>query len=287
MSVDLPALSARFLPSVAGAKDELHWAAQLIAAFGDAHVERRDDDSQSNFEVQVREEPARLRFVGRASATSPHYRAALEPVTGRLVLEEGGGGTERASLSLAGHTLEEGLDWLATVLARETEKGKVALVLRDYDMPAHPVASGAPLELAREEGLLEIARWFGLARSVLGQTVAGRHEATAIACWPHHFDLATLLTLQQGQAVIGASSVGVGFLLGDSHYKEPYFYVNCWPAPEAPPEEVLASEGHWHLEGFFAAVLPASRILKVSGGEAQRQRVEAFISSALHALGVV
>ena len=67
---------------------------------------------------------------------------------------------------------------------------------------------------------------------------------------------------------------------GDTSYDEPYFYINPWPFPEkrdGHPD--LEGGGHWHTEGWFGAVLPASSIRDGSASE-QGGQVYAFIRSA-------
>ena len=90
--------------------------------------------------------------------------------------------------------------------------------------------------------------------------------------WPHHFDLATLISLQ------GETTVGVGFSPGDGSYPEPYWYVSPWPYPENTPEWPLESGGRWHTQGFTAAVLTGSDALQSAD---QEEAAEAFLRSAI------
>ena len=59
-------------------------------------------------------------------------------------------------------------------------------------------------------------------------------------CWPHHFDIATLVKLEDGQPA-NARSIGVGVSPGDEYYAQPYVYVSPWPRfdagklPDLPP----------------------------------------------------
>jgi hypothetical protein len=75
--------------------------------------------------------------------------------------------------------------------------------------------------------------------------------------------------------------VGVGLSPGDEHYGGPYFYVTPWPypAPERLPE--LSSRGHWHTEGFVAAILPADCILEAGGGPEQERETRGFLQEAI------
>src|SRR4029077_7711687 len=92
-----------------------------------------------------------------------------------------------------------------------------------YELPAHPLGAG-PHQLGRlGRELGEIARWFGGAADVLEEFRAklpGR-RASPVVCWPHHFDIATLISLEEGSPA-NARSIGVGASPGDEYYSQPY-----------------------------------------------------------------
>jgi hypothetical protein len=95
-----------------------------------------------------------------------------------------------------------------------------------------------------------------------------------VRCWPHHFDLDTLVTVAPGR------TSGIGFEPGDEHYDEPYFYVSVYPAPDAASSPPLPAIGHWHTTHFTAAIAAAQRIVaaKDQGGA-----VEEFLQTAVDA----
>ncbi|MEO1082005.1 MAG: hypothetical protein AAFY29_20780 [Pseudomonadota bacterium] len=103
--------------------------------------------------------------------------------------------------------------------------------------------------------------WFAAAHSALETLIAefgdGAPGTLAPRCWPHHFDLATLFALEEGDPE-HARSVGVGLSPGDAAYQEPYLYCSPWPvAEELPPSP---AEFHWHTDGFTSLVCPVSRL---------------------------
>ena len=75
-----------------------------------------------------------------------------------------------------------------------------------------------------------------------------------VRCWPHHFDIAVLVRLEEGAAE-SVRSIGVGCAPGDEYYPEPYFYVRSVPGPEerhaprAPAGWALAYEGFLCWDG--------------------------------------
>ena len=84
--------------------------------------------------------------------------------------------------------------------------------------------------------------------------------ASPVRCWPHHFDIATLWTLGDGDAQT-APSVGIGMCAGDGYYAQPYFYVTPWPRPAPERLPPLPPPGDWHTTDFVGAVLTGEAIV--------------------------
>ena len=128
------------------------------------------------------------------------------------------------------------------------------------------------------EPLGGLAVWFSNASTALGATreqiVARGLDAPPVRCWPHHFDLDTLVTVAPGR------TTGVGFEPGDDYYDEPYFYVSLYPAPDVATRPKLPPIGHWHAKSFTAAIAPAQRIV---AAEDQGAEVAAFLRAAADA----
>ena len=208
-----------------------------------------------------------------ASRTVPAaipFRVAVRPADLTLHLL-GEGGPALASLALHGATLEDAgvsLGAAARMLGADLERFTLA---RPYQIPAHPLIEGAPFDAARAEDFAELADWFADADALLRELADGTPGASAVRCWPHHFDIAVRL----------APGVGVGMMPGDDVYPEPYFYVSLDPAPraEGPTLPALAGRGRWHLEGWVGAVLRGSSL--TPDPSAQRDQVTDFIRSAL------
>ncbi len=214
------------------AKLQAHWALQSVAAVGAAAVPARSDDSHTS----VRWLPRHRALAGEA--TTEKHRAALRLADlTALVLDGQEGVVEQHRLD--GETVQSALEWFAAALERLGEPTTEALSLAQYEMPPHPTGCG---ESFRVSGALdELARWFGNAANFLEAVQRQRTGASPVRCWPHHFDMATLITLDTDQSdPEKARSIGVGLSPGDGSYDEPYFYVNPWPPPHAenlPPLE--------------------------------------------------
>ena len=243
---------------LSGARQTLHWAAQLPAAVGVALVPPQPDDSHTALECL----PERSWLLGGVTKPSGR-RAGLSLPDLRLVVAGEAGAAEENALRLEGKTLRSGLDWLGT--AFDTE-----LTLPDYDMPSHPLADGAPFERERPETFDELALWFRNAARVLESLDWG-----PVRSWPHHFDIAVLRSLGEDK------SIGVGLSPGDGSYDEPYWYVSPWPYPSKERERPALEHGHWHEEGFFAAILTGSGISDAGDEKAQAERLATFLDAAI------
>jgi len=141
-----------------------------------------------------------------------------------------------------------------------------------------PVRESAAVYAAAElaEFLRVLAVWYSNANAVLGAMrldIIGRiPDVPPVRCWPHHFDLDTLITVAPGR------TTGVGFSPGDDFYDAPYFYVSLYPGPDVASLPRLPAIGHWHAKPFTAAIATARRI--VEAGD-QKREVEAFLHDAV------
>ncbi|HEV8325332.1 MAG TPA: hypothetical protein VG389_27230 [Myxococcota bacterium] len=256
------------------ARLQLHWAAHAVAAVGETLLDRRPDDSHASFEWH---EGTRALVSG---ATGAGLRAGLRLADLTLVVLGDGGAAVRAALPLDGKTLAGALDWLGASLARLGEARAAQAPLRPpgHDLPAHAVGGGAPFGGAAPTHLAELARWYGAADGWLRGFARATPGASTVRCWPHHFDLATLVTLSAGK------TIGVGLSPGDGSYAEPYWYVTPSPYSAGAARAALDGEGTWHRAGWFGAVLTGTRLAAAGvAAEPQRARLEAFARSALAA----
>ena len=101
-------------------------------------------------------------------------------------------------------------------------------------------------------------------------------------CWPHHFDIATLLAA--GGEGGEARTIGFGMSPGDGSYGQPYFYVSPWPYPEPQRLRPLTQGGRWHTEGWLGAVLTGEDVVRSESAAAQAERVSWFADEAVTSL---
>jgi hypothetical protein len=253
------------------ARLQAHYAAQWLARAARGYIAAQLDDGHTNLGWD--------RALG-GFTTHPlpdGTRLGLSVADLRLVLIGGAG--PRATLSLDGHVDADVRAWLGAQLQAKNLDAAALDQPSPYPMPAHPLAGGAaygPPADASEE----LAAWYGNADLVLGRVQKRLAErglrAPPVGCWPHHFDLDTLMIFPS-KDIYDTRMMGVGFSPGDEYYDEPYFYVSLYPAPDVAALPAFSMIGHWHEHEFAAAIATASRIAAANDQEAA---AEAFLDAA-------
>jgi hypothetical protein len=255
-----PALAA----TLSDARAQVHHAAQLVAAIGISYLPKADDDSHTNME-----------WIAGALASNAvgerPFRVGVRPHPFALVAI--GGDAELASYPLNGRTIDDAAAWVRGQVRKLGLDSSRYTLAKHYTIPPHSVDNGAAFDASDAAAFEQLQRWYGDADAVL-HGVAQERQGSSVRCWPHHFDIATLLTLTPGQ------TIGVGLEPGDVYYDEPYWYVNRSPAPASTPGNQLEGAGLWHSREWIGAVLPGSRLWR----DGQQAQVRSFIDSAVQAL---
>jgi hypothetical protein len=251
------------------ARLQLHWAAQIVASFGNSLIEPRADDSHSNLGWEEG-----LQALC-SHPTSEGIRAGLRPADLTLLLLD----KKKYVMSqcaLSGKTLQQGFHWLTSTFSTIGDAPpKQPFALREYEMPAHPVRQTAAFSLHEPAPFQEYQHWYANAHDVLHALANNWKQASPIRCWPHHFDIATLVILDPNKSAEEARSVGCGMSPGDGTYAEPYWYVNFWPYPDKTQLPDIPV-GHWHTEGWIGAILTATEMVGGGSVESQSQIVRQF-----------
>jgi hypothetical protein len=254
------------------ARLQLHHAAQLAAAIGISYLPRQADDSHTNLEWIHTVDALASRPAKGSSAT---IRLAVRPNLFSLLLLDDAN-EPLATFRLNGRTLSGATRWVRARLAEHGLDPAAYTLDKHYTIPHHAVAEATPFNSTNVSRFEELASWFANASLALEKLAASMPHASEVRCWPHHFDIATLIELAPGK------TIGVGMEPGDQYYREPYFYVNASPRPAADlPRPRLGGEGIWHTREWLGAVLPASRVVASANG--QQSQVDEFTGSAVHA----
>jgi len=265
--------------SLREARLQLHWAVQLLAAFGESFVSHRPDDSHS----AVTWSPERKAFLSGQTVDGSTLRLGLQPGAFAYRLF-GPGPAQSDAFELRGRTRGEAAAWLQAELDRRIGTAAQAFTPPVPEIPGHPVGVGATFD-ARLAELAEVERWFHDASLLLEAVTAAEEGASPVRCWPHHFDIAVLIDLDaEADSPVGpdeARSIGIGMILGDESYADPYLYVSPWPYPDPARLPKLPPPASWHTQGWTGAVLTAEDLVGAGDAQAQATRAASFARAAI------
>jgi hypothetical protein len=252
-----------------------HYAVQWLARAARAYVSPRPDDSHTN-----------LGWDDAVGGFTTHplpdgSRLALRIADLMLAILATNGETQ--PLFLNGHTEADVRAWLGRHLTARGLNAQALDAPSPYEMPAFAVADGARYATGSlGEALAVLSDWYANANLVLGDArqalLARGLDAPPVRCWPHHFDLDTLIYFP-AKNPDEVRTLGIGFSPGDEYYDEPYFYVSIHPAPDVAMLG-LPAIAHWHTDDFTAAVAPARRIV---AAQDQKAQVESHLMAATEA----
>jgi hypothetical protein len=278
MAQDWDDLGAVDPTTLGEARLQAHHAVQWVTRAARANLTPMPDDSQTNLGWD-RGNAALVSHDLPVRSDAP-LRVGLQIATMTLIILRGGALAEQFALDGRSHA-EAGawLDRLAAAAGLALPGGETL----PYAIPAHPVGDGAPYAAAAQRSeFVALAHWFAAADDILGEIHARlpQGEASPLRCWPHHFDIATLWTLGDGDAE-NAPSIAIGLSPGDSYYPQPYFYVSPWPRPAPEKLPPLAAPGHWHTADFIGAILSGDAVAAMADRRnGTRQFLDAAIAAA-------
>lgn len=242
-----------------------HNAAQIAALAALANIEARRDYSHTALHWEAASGGFQTGAID--SEDGPVLiRVTLSPLAMWFVR----GGETVDMIGLEETEEAECLGWLDAAL---TERGLNAAsgVRHPFKLPADVVAISRFETAGLEHGLQLLARWYDLANHQLLEFAAKHDDITPgpspVYCWPHHFDIATYVSLDAAGAE-HARGIGLGMSPGDKTYGEPYIYINPWPHLDAASLPQLPAPGRWHTDGFVGAVVTASQLTEMTDIEA-------------------
>lgn len=258
---------------------ELHWAVQPLAGAGQTFAAPKPDDSHRSLTW----DDDLGGFLGEEFAGGYPFRVGLSVADLTLHLRDRTPAT-LGSLSLPGNTMEDAYTWMRTGLSQYMGGTGPIVEQPDFAIPDHPVGEGGRFRDDRTAERAALAALYRSAASLLSDFVAGRDDASAVRCWPHHFDIATLLTLREAQGDEAARTVGVGMAPVGGGFDSWYWYVSPWPYPAAASLPAIKGPARWHTEGWTGVVLEGEKIVGAPA-EARRALVADYVEEAVRASG--
>jgi hypothetical protein len=275
--VDWQELGAVEPAALSGARAQTHWAAQVISAAGETFLAHLPDTSHTAMAWD-----AGLAALAGAAIPGPDACRVAVRVRDLALLLVDADGKVAAETPLAGTTLADAYAWASQAVAAHT-RGRLdrPLVHPGYELPPHALARGGRFAVD-PAAQSELARWYADADGELRSFAARTPGAGPVLCWPHHFDLASLLAVETGAAGEATKTIGVGLSPGDEFVAEPYWYVNHGPEAEDPALPPLAA-GEWFTEGWTGAILRGGELVGAGPAPAQQAKLRAFLRSAVAA----
>ena len=140
-------------------------------------------------------------------------------------------GETSASFALDGRTIADAAAWVQDGISKRGLDAGAFTLAKHYTIPSHPVGESAPFDASAPQAFDELSAWFSDSARVLEPIVAPNPNAAPVRCWPHHFDIATLVEVAPGK------TVGSGWSRATCYYAEPYFYVNMYRFRRAADEQ--------------------------------------------------
>jgi hypothetical protein len=264
--------------ALAAARVQLHHAAQVADAAALTLLPREPDDSQTSFAW----DSTLGALAARPLPGAGGLRVALRVAD--LALLAVADGAVAATYPLDGRAQADALAWVQARVTAAGGDGARVTMRRHFEIPGAAPDAAHPWSLGDGEGAAfrELAAWYANADALLRAVAAEEPGAGPVTCWPHHFDIATLIEEPRG-ADGRRYTVGVGLSPGDEYYAEPYLYVGPYPHPEAPALPPLPV-GHWNAQGWFGAALPGTELVAAGDADAQARRARGFVTAAVAAV---
>lgn len=246
----------------------MHRASHVVASVGKDLLPATPDSVQRSLEFL----PGLKALASQPVPGAPPRRIALQ-IAARTLVCLGEGQQVLDTVSLEGHTLAEAMAWVNRALGSVRASLPEVTLLTYDDVPRDALAGGAPFPAGHRDAAAELERYFSNSHQALERVRAEHEMAGPIRIWPHHFDMATLLSLPAARDGT-VRTVGAGFSPGDEFSSEPYWYVSPWPYPVEAELPDRDAEGRWQMEPWFGAVLKASALL--ASRASQKETVDAF-----------
>lgn len=192
-----------------------------------------------------------------------------------------------SSFSLQGKKQTDIMIWLEEQIDELGLKSSDISLKLPYTIPEYPTAKREAFDEVSPLAAQELEAWFHNTDLVLKSIIAEIEGASEVRCWPHHFDIASLITLVDTGDAETSKSINIGMSPGDGNYNEPYFYVSPWPYPIDELPDISDTGGFWHEENWIGAILRASDMKHLKSAQDQQDAVVKFFEKNIQTLRVL
>ncbi len=264
-------IESRDTTRLSQAREQLHHAVQIPAMFARSYSPSHPEDHYGNLGWS----PHLKGFVSHL--VNDQWQAALILESFKLVLLKDQQTVQEFNLMES--SLDRAIGDFKEALGAYGFRGELFSSALPYEIASYQADFGFQGN-ALEDLRGHLAQLFGNSDLLLTFLSRQYQGVSVQRAWPHHFDLAALFYLENSVQGNERKSIGWGFSPGDVQYREPYYYVNCWPLPKLdhPPD---IDYGKWNLEGWIGTVLPYGKFASQSN---QQVIIRDYFTSSIEAL---
>ena len=223
--------------------EDIHLAAQYLAAVGISFLEKQADDSHSNLGYS---DDLKYVFSRPLNVSGDYLALDLHSFSLKWITT-----TESHDLLLDGKSHVDVLEWLGLV-SEDKVSGKKYQYKFHYSLP-YSISDTHVFKI--NEAALKLERDLrSLANTVLSIILAEYTMESEIRIWPHHFDTGAIAKLP-GSANV---TIGMGLAIPDNLVDRYYFYISGFRDRQSLSPDSFAplSYGHWHNNGFKGGIFP-------------------------------
>lgn len=259
------------------ARGQLHQAVQLLTAVNISFVDHKADDSHTSL---LWDSESNI-FLSQTFGPDNKFQLGLNPVD--LTCRVFHNHEMLLNLRLNGTTLEQVAADLQFFLEDHGLPMNEFTMARHFELPAYPDRGSTPFDTSDEEAFNLLFSAYANAYTIINDFAHKDSRASDLLTWPHHFDMALLISPGEGK------SIGVGMSPGDTSYTAPYYYVNVWPAPSDDQiNDRPLTFGKWHTRDWKGMVLTLDHIVNEDKPDAQKAIVDTFLHESIqHASDII
>lgn len=228
---------------------QMHLAAQYLAAAGISFLEKKQDDSHTNFSFDTDSGSLHTHtFSDSGDTLSLNYQKFI------LDWSSYEGST---SFRLDGATHKKVLQWVSEV--SQTFLNKTYNYSFHYDLP-YAIDNHYMFKLIDVSKLQELMHLRILAQFSLERILNDNFLESYIRVWPHHFDTGAFVSFEGNSKI----SISLGLAIPDATCNEHYIYISGYKNNKSLDTSNFSklTNGEWINDEFKGAILPATHLIE-------------------------
>ncbi|WP_335964627.1 hypothetical protein [Galbibacter sp. PAP.153] len=229
-----------------GIQNKFHHLAQILAAFSNSFLEKREDDSQSALLWNIEKSALQSQIVNNVFYLELNYTDVY------LRLYKG---SDFKEIDLLGLTQSDIDAWIReTISDYGLEAGKFHYNLgfklnTKFD-------TFIALDSTDEKAILQLVEQRNIAQRSLEKIKISSKNTSSIYVWPHHFDTGMLVYPEETEK----KGFGLGYAIADGSISDkPYYYAYIWGDKNINYDQLPnLTTGNWVLGNWKGAIIPVN-----------------------------